>query len=407
MEVYLVGGAVRDSLLNRPVTERDWVVVGGSPEDMLKRRFQQVGKDFPVFLHPETGEEYALARTERKTGRGYSGFACYSAPDVTLEQDLQRRDLTINAIAQRMDGTLIDPYGGQEDIKKKVLRHVSLAFIEDPLRILRVARFQARFAHLGFTIAKETASLMKNMVDNGEANYLVPERIWQETERALGEQSPAQFIQVLRDCKASAIIFPEIDCLFGVPNPSEWHPEIDTGIHTLMVLEQAVRLGVNVKTRFAVLLHDLGKGVTPKEVWPHHPGHEEQGVKLIEALCKRLRVPKDFKELAIITSRYHTHVHKAFELTAKTIVNTLERVDAFRRPERFAAFLLACEADSRGRTGFEDKAYPQRDFFMHAYEAANAVSITPLLERGLQGPSIAEELHQLRVLAVKHLISNQ
>lgn len=398
---YLVGGAVRDALLKLPHQEKDYVVVGATPQQLLDLGFRLVGKDFPVFLHPETHDEYALARTERKIGPGYTGFTCYAAPDVTLEDDLKRRDLTINAMAQSSDGTIIDPFGGQTDLKNKILRHVSPAFIEDPVRILRIARFAARFKSLGFTIADETLVLMRQMVQNGEINALVPERVWQEFSRALLEPNPEEFFLTLRACDALAILFPEIDQLFGVPNPAQWHPEIDTGIHTMMVLQQAALLDPNPVLRFAALVHDLGKGTTPQSEWPHHPGHEERGVKLIQDMCKRYLIPKEYKELGILVSRYHTHVHKAFELKPTTLVSTLEKLDAFRRPERFRLMLLACEADFRGRTGYENKEYPQKNYFLKAYEIAAQVDVQDLMNQGYTGQVLGEKLHQARVSAIK------
>lgn len=402
MEIYLVGGAVRDKLLGFPHDERDYVVIGATPQQMLDLGFQQVGKDFPVFLHPETHDEYALARTERKTGPGYTGFSVYAAPDVTLEDDLQRRDLTINAMAQTPDGHLIDPYNGKRDLDQKILRHVSPAFAEDPVRILRVARFAARYAHLGFQVAHETMILMQNMVRAGEVDALVPERVWQECVRALAEPTPQEFIKVLRLCGALAILFPEIDRLFGVPNPPKWHPEVDTGVHTLLALQQAALLGDDPLLRFAVLMHDVGKGATPESAWPSHPEHEEHGVKLITAVCKRYLIPQQFKELAILVSRYHTHCHRALELNPTTLVKTLEYLDAFRRPERFELFLLACEADARGRTGLENIPYPQREYMQRAFAAARDIDIQTLITQGFTGEVLGNKIHQARVAAVKN-----
>jgi tRNA nucleotidyltransferase (CCA-adding enzyme) len=373
MQVYLVGGAVRDSLLGLPVTERDWVVVGGTREELQRMRYREVGRDFPVFLHPDTHEEYALARLERKTAPGYKGFEFRFGPEVTLEEDLARRDLTINAIARAPDGSLIDPYGGRRDLEARLLRHVSEAFVEDPVRVLRVARFAARFAPLGFRVAAETAALMRSIVTRHEIDALVPERVWQETNKALHEPRAAEFFSVLRDCDALRVIFPEIDALFGVPQPPQWHPEIDTGVHTLMVLEQASLLSREPQVRFAALVHDLGKGTTPRDEWPRHTGHEERSVALVEALAQRLRVPVDYRELAVIVARFHGKVHRAHELRPATILEFLERADAFRRPERFAQALLACEADARGRTGFEGRDYPQRAYLSAARAAAAEV----------------------------------
>src|SRR3982750_2510091 len=356
MQVYLVGGAVRDQLLGRAVSERDWVVVGATPGELERAGFIPVGRDFPVFLHPKTKEEHALARLERKVAPGYRGFTTEFSPDVKLEDDLRRRDLTINAMAQDDAGNIIDPHRGQADLAARLLRHVSDAFVEDPVRILRVARFAARYAPLGFRVADETLELMRRMVVDGEANALVAERVWTETEKALAEPCPDVFITVLRECGALKVIYPEIDSLFGVAQPAKWHPEIDTGVHQLLALREAVKAGGGVAVRFAVLMHDLGKGITPADKLPSHHGHEDAGVALVEQLCARVRVPNHLRELAMLTARYHSHVHRAFELRAETVVKTLEGCDALRRPERFADFLLACEADARGRTGLEDRA---------------------------------------------------
>jgi tRNA nucleotidyltransferase (CCA-adding enzyme) len=406
MQVYLVGGAVRDRLLDRAVNERDWVVVGATPGELERAGFIPVGRDFPVFLHPKTKEEHALARLERKTGPGYRGFTTEFSPEVTLEDDLRRRDLTINAMAQDDAGNVIDPYGGQRDLAARLLRHVSDAFVEDPVRILRVARFAARYAPLGFKVADETLELMRRMVEAGEAATLVSERVWAETERALGEERPDVFIQVLRDCGALRVVYPELDALFGVPQPEKWHPEIDTGIHQLLALREAVKLGGGVPARFAVLMHDLGKAATPPETLPSHPGHEDAGVALVEQLCARLRVPNHLREIGVMTARYHTHVHRAFELRANTVVKTLESCDALRRPERFRDFLLACEADKRGRTGLESQPYPQREFFARARDAVAAIALTPDERQGLSGIQIGEELRRRRIAAVEQLEKN-
>src|SRR5271169_5234893 len=403
MQVYLVGGAVRDALLGLPVEERDWVVVGGTRDELLRLKYREVGRDFPVFLHPDSHEEYALARLERKVSPGYRGFAVEFGPGVTLEEDLARRDLTINAIAQASDGLLLDPHGGQRDLEARILRHVSPAFVEDPVRILRVARFAARFAPLGFGVAPETMALMRAMVERGEADALIPERVWQETEKALREPGPAKFFQVLRECGALQAVYPEIDALFGVPQPAQWHPEIDTGLHTLMVLDQAALLSPQPAVRFAALVHDLGKGTTPREEWPSHRGHEERSVALIEALAERLRLPGDYRDLAVIVARYHGIVHRAFELRSNTILEFLERADAFRRPERFAQALLACEADSRGRTGLENVPYPQRDYLQAAREAAAAIKPSAEEIAGQPGSKIAEFLHKRRLHAIAEL----
>jgi len=400
MKIYLVGGAVRDTLLGFEPKERDWVVVGATPEQLKSQGYKQVGKDFPVFLHPKTREEYALARTERKTAPGYHGFAIHAEPGVTLEEDLLRRDLTVNAIAQTTDGQLIDPFNGQQDLANKLLRHVSPAFSEDPIRILRVARFAARFAHLGFNIAPETMQLMQDMSNAGEVDALVAERVWTETERALGEKSPARFFEVLRDCGALEKLFPEIERLFGVPQPEKHHPEIDTGVHTLMVLEQAARLSSDTSVRFAALVHDLGKGTTPKEQWPKHIAHEERGVPLVETLCQRLRVPKSYRELAVAVTRYHLHYHRAAELKPATLLKLFNAVDAFRRPERFELFILACEADSRGRTGFEDAHFDQPDILRRTRDAAAAITARELIGK-FTGAAIGEELDRLRKQAIK------
>jgi tRNA nucleotidyltransferase (CCA-adding enzyme) len=400
MEIFLVGGAVRDKLLGLEPTERDWVVVGATVDEMLSLGYRQVGKDFPVFLHPQTQEEYALARTERKTAPGYKGFAVHSDPDVTLEEDLVRRDLTINAMAETEDGKLIDPYRGKADLEARVLRHVSPAFSEDPVRILRLARFAARFAHLGFEVADETWDLMRQMVDAGEVDALVPERVWAETEKALGEATPARFFEVLRACGALAKLFTEIDALFGVPQPEEHHPEIDTGVHTLMVLTQAARLSPEPQVRFAALVHDLGKGTTPPEQWPRHIEHEARGVPLVEALCQRLRVPNVYRELAVAVTRYHLHYHRAAELRPDTMLDLFNKVDAFRRPQRFEWFVQACEADSRGRPGFEDAHFEQPNILRKCFAAAAAVDTQTLIAQGLEGPAIGEALKRQRTEAI-------
>ncbi|WP_145523062.1 multifunctional CCA addition/repair protein [Yersinia rohdei] len=400
MEIYLVGGAVRDSLLNLPVTEQDWVVVGATPEQLLAQGYQQVGKDFPVFLHPVSHEEYALARTERKSGQGYTGFTCYAAPDVTLEEDLLRRDLTINAIARSSEGRLFDPYNGQQDLANRVLRHVSDAFGEDPLRVLRVARFAARFAHLGFTVAPETQSLMAAMAESGELSALTPERVWKETEKALKTSSPQIYFQVLRDCGALAVLFPEIERLFGVPAPEKWHPEIDTGIHTLMTLAIAAKLSPEVDVRFAALCHDLGKGLTPKEFWPHHHGHGPAGVKLVEQLCQRLRVPNPVRDLAKLVAEYHDLIHTVNKLRPETLLKLFDAIDVWRKPERLEQMILTSEADARGRTGFEENPYPQGDYLRAAFQIANGVSVQEVVASGLQGLAIRDELKRRRQLAL-------
>jgi tRNA nucleotidyltransferase (CCA-adding enzyme) len=403
MQVYLVGGAVRDQLLGREVKERDWVVVGGSADELLAAGYKAVGRDFPVFLHPDTHEEHALARRERKTGPGYRGFVTEFSPDITLEEDLLRRDLTINAIAKDADGRLVDPFGGQADIAARVLRHVSAAFSEDPVRILRLARFAARFAPLGFTVHESTLALARQMVAAGEADALVSERVWQETERALGEARPDVFFQVLRDCGALAVIFPEVDKLFGVPQPPQWHPEVDTGVHVLLSLKRGAELGASVTTRFAILAHDLGKGATPREQWPRHVMHEERSLPLVDTLCTRLRVPNTLRELARLVARDHTKVHKALELRPETVLNLLEDCDAFRRPERFGEMLLACQCDAQGRTGLEEKPYPQRQYLEAARVAASGVQLSGYEMEGRTGPAIADMLRKKRLAAVRSL----
>jgi tRNA nucleotidyltransferase (CCA-adding enzyme) len=407
MQTFLVGGAVRDRLLGLAVKDNDWVVTGASPEIMREADFIPVGKDFPVFIHPKTGEEYALARTERKSGKGYHGFHFHAAEDVTLEQDLQRRDLTINALAEDEQGNVIDYVGGKKDLKQRVLRHVSPAFAEDPVRILRIARFLARFASLGFRIADETMCLMQQMVNAGEVDALVAERVWQETSRALTEPNPEKFIEALHQCGALRILFPEIDCLFGVPQPEHYHPEIDTGIHTLLVLQQACLLSTEPEVRFAALTHDLGKGTTDKAILPHHYGHEGRGYHLVKALCKRYKSPKSFQQLAEVSATYHTHVHRAFELKAKTLLKVLESTDAFRRPERFKQFLLVCTADSRGRPSYEDNPYTQADFFALLLEKTAEVDVNEIITAGFKGIAIRDKLHQKRMSVIKSLMKSE
>ncbi|MEF2507587.1 multifunctional CCA addition/repair protein [Vibrio mimicus] len=403
MQIYLVGGAVRDQLLQLPVYDRDWVVVGSSPQAMLAAGFQAVGKDFPVFLHPKTKEEHALARTERKTGVGYTGFACHYAPDVTLEEDLLRRDLTINAMAQDESGQVIDPYGGQRDLAAKVLRHVSPAFVEDPLRVLRVARFAAKLAHLGFTVAEETMQLMTDIAQSGELGHLTAERVWQEWHKSLSTNHPEVFLQVLRDCGALAVVLPELDRLFGVPQPEKWHPEIDTGIHTLMVTKQAVLLSDSLPVRFAAQVHDLGKGVTPPSEWPSHKLHCHTGLKIIESLCDRIRVPNEFRDLALAVCAQHSNIHRADELKPATKLKVLGLLDVWRKPERLEQVLLCCEADHRGRLGLEDKPYPQLDIFLRAYQAALSVEVQAVIRDGFQGKQIKEELDKRRIQAISEV----
>ncbi|MDQ7048669.1 MAG: multifunctional CCA addition/repair protein [Enterobacterales bacterium] len=401
MQIFLVGGAVRDQQLNYPTSENDWVVVGSSVEAMLAKGYKQVGKDFPVFLHPQTGEEYALARQERKVSQGYHGFTIDSTDKITLEQDLLRRDLTINAMAMDDSGQIIDPYGGQADLEAKLLRHVSPAFAEDPLRILRVARFAARYHHLGFSIADETLELMTQLAKTGELTSISADRVWTETQRAMTERSPQIYFQTLKDCSALTDWFAEIDCLWGIPNPAKWHPEIDTGVHTMMVLEQAAKLSYESATRFAAVCHDLGKGVTPMSEWPSHKGHEKNGIAIIETLCHRLKVPTTFRQLAKIVSEFHLHLHKIEQLKPTTIVKLMEKTDAFRKPERFEQFIRCCEADYRGRTGFEDRDYPQGQILRDLFQLCLKVTSREFISQGIQGAQIGEKIHQSRVTQVK------
>ncbi len=400
MQTYLVGGAVRDTLLGLTVTDKDWVVVGTTPEAMLAAGFEQIGSDFPVFLHPKTKQEHALARTERKSGHGYTGFVCYSAPDVTLEQDLLRRDLTINAIAQAPNGDLIDPYHGQQDITDKVLRHVSPAFAEDPLRVLRVARFAARFAHLGFTVAPETMALMQEMVVSGELASLTPERVWKEWEKSLSSDDPQMFLTVLRQCGALAIVMPEIDALFGVPQPEKWHPEIDCGIHTLLVAKKAAELSTDKTIRFAAQVHDLGKALSPKDDLPHHKMHCRDGIKPIKALCQRLRVPNEYRDLALLVCEQHTKIHHAEEMRADTFIKIFDQIDAWRKPERVAQLATCCRADARGRTHFEQTPYPQADIFQAVFAIAQQVDVKAIVAAGFKGAEIREQLAAKRIEAV-------
>ena len=406
MQIYMVGGAVRDRLLGRPVNDHDWVVVGATPEQMLALGYLPVGRDFPVFLHPETREEYALARTERKSGRGYRGFVVQSSPDVTLEEDLSRRDLTINAIATSADTSstqgLFDPYHGARDIAARVLRHVTDAFHDDPVRILRVARFAARFTD--FSVAPETMELMRSMVAHGEADHLVAERVWQELARGLMEEKPSHMFEVLRACGALKVVLPEVDRLWGVPQRAEYHPEIDTGVHLMMVLDRAARLQAPLTVRFACLTHDLGKGTTPADMLPRHIGHEQRSAKLLKGLCERLRVPTECRETADVVAREHGNIHRSGDLNAAAVLRLLERCDALRKPERFAQVLLACECDARGRLGFEDAAYPQRPRLQQALDAALAVVTEPIARaaqaRGARGPQIGAAVQQARADAV-------
>lgn len=405
MQRYIVGGAVRDRLLGRPVQDHDWVVVGSSPGEMEAAGFIPVGRDFPVFLHPETREEHALARTERKTAKGYHGFAFQADPGVTLEQDLERRDLTVNAMAETEAGELVDPYGGLRDLKARVFRHVSGAFGEDPVRILRLARFMARFTD--FTVASDTMRLMRGMVEDGEVDALVPERVWQEISRGLMEERPSRMFELLRECGALARLLPELDRLWGVPQTAVHHPEVDTGVHVMMVLDMSARLEANLQTRFACLVHDLGKGTTPADVLPRHIGHEERSVRLADAVCQRLRVPADCRELALLDAREHSNIHRSMDLRAPALWRLLVRCDALRRPARFADLLLACECDARGRLGHEDQPYPQRSRLLRALELASSVDSAQVsadaMARGLKGPAVGDFIAKARIAALGEL----
>lgn len=401
MTVYCVGGAVRDRLLGLPVQDHDWVVVGSTPEQMEARGFRAVGSDFPVFLHPKTHEEYALARTERKVAQGYKGFTVYATPEVTLEQDLLRRDFTINAIAEDMHGNLIDPYGGRADLKAGILRHVSAAFAEDPVRILRGARFAARF---GFTFAPETLLLMRTMVDNGEVNALVAERVWQELARGLMEKHPSKFFTTLRDCGALKAILPEVDALFGVPQPPHYHPEVDCGIHAMLVLDDTAQQGHPLEVRFAALGHDLGKGNTPANILPRHIGHEMRSVDLLKDVCERLRVPGECRDLAMLVAKYHGNVHRARELRADTIVKLFDSCDLWRKPQRFAQILQACESDAHGRTGHESDAYPQAAYLLNCARAAQAVNAGEIARTCADKNLIADKIREARILAVEEVV---
>jgi tRNA nucleotidyltransferase (CCA-adding enzyme) len=402
VKVFAVGGSVRDQLLGLEVRDQDYVVVGSTPEEMQRLGFRPVGRDFPVFLHPDTHEQYALARTERKSGHGYRGFTVYASPDVTLEQDLERRDLTINAIARDQNGDLIDPFNGRTDLNNGILRHVSPAFVEDPVRILRVARFAARFS---FAIAAETSTLMRQLVEIGETDHLVAERVWQEISTGLMETSPSVMFQVLRDCGALARILPELDALFGVPQPEQQHPEIDTGVHILMVIDYAARQRYSLAARFAALTHDLGKGVTPRELWPAHHGHEQQSVELVESMCTRLRAPGECRDVARLTARFHGDIHRAGELRPATILRILAAADVFRKPARFEDILKACESDFRGRPGFEDKPYPQADVFRTAANAARRVDAGKIAGEVDKPEQIKERVDTARVDAIRDAIA--
>ena len=403
MQIYVVGGAVRDQLLGLPVADRDYVVVGGTPEQMLAKGFRPVGKDFPVFLHPKTQEEYALARTERKTAPGYHGFHFHAAPDVTLEEDLARRDLTVNAMAQAENGDIIDPFNGRADLQARLLRHVSPAFVEDPVRILRLARFAARF---DFAVAPETMALMREMVECGEVDALMPERVWQELARGLIGPKPSRMFATLRDCGALVRILPELDRLWGVPQPPAHHPEVDTGVHTMLVVDYAASQGWNLATRVAALLHDLGKGTTPRDQWPRHIGHETRGVKLVESVCERLRLPNDCRDLARHTARYHGDIHRGLELRPDTILRLLQAVDAFRKPERFRDLLNASIADSRGRPGYENRPFPQADRLLSALAAANSVDAGAIAQAQSDKARIPDAIASARLHAIAKAVHN-
>lgn len=400
MDVYLVGGAVRDKLLGYPYSEKDWVVVGATSKELIDQGFQQVGSDFPVFLHPKTKEEYALARTERKSGKGHKSFQFFTDTSVTLEQDLSRRDLTINAIAEDALGNLIDPYNGRQDLSNKILRHVSDAFAEDPLRVLRVARFAARYKHLGFRVADETLQLMTEITTSGELKYLTAERVWIETEKALTERSPRTYIEVLRQCHALEVLFPEVDRLFGVPQRADYHPEIDTGIHVLMALDQATALDKDPAIRFAVLVHDLGKGITPKEVLPKHTGHEERGVQLVNELCDRLKTPNRYRELATSVTRYHLLCHKARELRPATILKVIKGIGALRQPKKMTQFIRCCESDARGRLGFEDTKYEPGIWLNSVFDAVQTIDNKELIDKGLTGKQLGEAIDNRRLQVI-------
>lgn len=400
MDIYLVGGAVRDELLGRQIADRDWVVVGATQEQLLGEGYQQIGNDFPCFLHPKTKEEYALARTERKSGKGYTGFVCDFGPDITLEEDLSRRDLTINAIAKTESGEFIDPYNGRSDLKAKVLRHVSLAFAEDPLRVLRVARFAARYAELGFTVHPDTMLLMRQLVDAGELSELTPERVWKEMSRALTETKPSEFFYVLQRCGALQVLLPELQQLFGVPQPEQHHPEIDSGLHTMMVVDTAKALFDSPVITWAALLHDLGKGITPTQEWPKHIMHEIKGVPLVKAVCKRYRVPRDYRELALLVCQHHLRCHTLPEMKAKGVMRLIEALDGIRRPERLRQFAQTCEADAKGRLGLEDREYSQSGLLVRYCHVAKSLDIKPVLNKGLKGLELADEIRRLRVQAI-------
>ncbi len=401
---FKVGGAVRDHLLRLPIKDQDYVVVGSNPEQMVAQGFKPVGKDFPVFLHPDSNDEYALARTERKTARGYHGFSFNTGPEVSLEDDLMRRDLTINAMAMDDEGHIIDPYGGQQDLANKILRHVSPAFAEDPVRVLRVARFMSRLAHLGFQVHPDTLALMQGLVNAGEIEALVTERVWQEIKNSLNQTTPSAFFMTLRDCGALKILLPEIDCLFGIPQTEMWHPEIDTGLHAMLAIDQAKDLDNDVA--YAVMVHDLGKGITPKDVLPSHRGHELAGVPLVKAVSNRLKVPNHYKKLAVLVCQWHLHAHTIMELRPVTIEKLFSRLNAYRQPKQLEKFILACEADATGRWGDEFKTYPQADYIRQFFQAARHVDKQPLFDQGYEGVELGNQIRQLRVAAIKSVKRN-
>jgi len=404
MQVYRVGGVVRDKLLGIKSKDIDWVVTGSTPEEMISDGYRPIGKDFPVFLHPESKQEYALARTERKISKGYAGFNFNTDPEITIEQDLARRDLTINAIAQDEQGNIIDPFNGQQDVKDRVLRHVSDAFVEDPVRVLRVARFAARFHSLGFSIAKETKQLIKQIADSGELNALVAERVWVEMDKALAESDPQVFFTSLRECEVLSTLFPEIDNLFGIPQTAKYHPEVDTGIHVMMVLKKTAELNFDNEIRFAALTHDLGKANTPANILPSHHGHEQRGVKLTRQFCKKWRVPKATTELALLTCEFHTHIHRVYELKPSTLLKLFKQTDCFRRPERFTKMTNACIADVRGRTSFENEPYPQAAYAVRLVEKLNALDLSPVLNSGIKGKELGQEIYNFRLQYLKSII---
>lgn len=407
-KVYLVGGAVRDKRLGIPVKDRDWVVVGASPEELAEAGYKPVGKDFPVFLHPESHEEYALARTERKSGRGYHGFTFNTDANVTIEEDLERRDLTINAMAESLEGELIDPFHGAKDLENRTLRHVSDAFLEDPVRVLRVAKFMARFAHLGFSVAPSTMELMQSMVKNGEVDHLVPERVWQEMHSALGSTTPRAFIETLQACGALKILLPEADAMFGIPQRPEFHPEVDTGVHTLMVMDQCASLSPgNANHAYSALCHDFGKALTPTDELPAHRGHEERGVDPTNQVSDRLRVPKNFKQLAVLVTRWHLHAHRAMELTPKTLHKFLLAMDVIRKPERFTDFLMVCKCDKRGRGGQENNDYPQTAYLEGAAEAIRSINSGKIAAATADKSEIPEAIRLAQRASLKHYVESQ